>query len=295
MRICVILNPAARGARRLGSSLPWEDLAPRPVVWRTSEPGDGRRLAAEAVRKGFELLVAAGGDGTVNEVLNGMGDVPGAWEQVRLAVLPLGTANVWARELSMLEPVRKIWQRITSGAERILDVPWAEWEGASTACRRYFVQLAGVGWDAQAIERVRPGLKRWLGPWAYVWAGWLALQHRGPAVRWQSGMETARADWVLVGNGRLYGGPFAFFPDAVPDDGELDICFVPYLTVTRAVVGGLYVLWTRRLPEHWVTRRRSRSFRLTADEHVPFEVDGEWVGRTPVVFGLLRRALRVAA
>lgn len=89
MRICVIFNPVARGekARRFRRHL--DEIGSQSSLKLTTGPGDARRLAAEAVGEGFEIVAAAGGDGTVNEVLNGIGDVPGGFERSRLGVLPL--------------------------------------------------------------------------------------------------------------------------------------------------------------------------------------------------------------
>ena len=93
MRTCVIFNPAARGdkARRLRRYL--DDLRAQATLKLTAAAGDARRLAAEAVSEGFEVIVAAGGDGTLNEVVNGMGDAPEGFERARLGLLPLGTVK----------------------------------------------------------------------------------------------------------------------------------------------------------------------------------------------------------
>src|SRR5580692_8939555 len=99
LRICVIFNPAARGnkARRFRRHL--DEMAQQSVFKATTAPGDAQKYAATAVTDGFDVIVAAGGDGTVNEVLNGIGEVPDGFARVRLGVLPLGTVNVFAREL----------------------------------------------------------------------------------------------------------------------------------------------------------------------------------------------------
>ena len=99
MRMCLIFNPLAKGnkARHFRGHL--DDIARHATLKLTRSAGDARTLAKEAVSAGFETIIAAGGDGTLNEVLNGIGDAPGGFEQVRLGVLPLGTVNVFAREL----------------------------------------------------------------------------------------------------------------------------------------------------------------------------------------------------
>src|SRR5712691_3191908 len=101
VRTCVIFNPAARGEKAKRFRRHLDDLGSDCALKLTTAAGDARRLAAEAVAEGFEIVVAAGGDGTLNEVLNGIGDAPGGFEKARLGVLPLGTVNVFARELAL--------------------------------------------------------------------------------------------------------------------------------------------------------------------------------------------------
>src|SRR6185503_9083921 len=112
MRICVIFNPAARGEKAARFRQHLAELSTQCTLKPTYAAGAGRALGAEAVREGFEVVVAAGGDGTVNEVLNGIGDVPDAFSRTRFAVLPLGTINVFARELRMPSDFARAWSVI---------------------------------------------------------------------------------------------------------------------------------------------------------------------------------------
>ena len=123
MRICVIFNPAARGdkARRFREHL--GELDGKPVLRPTTGAGTGRTIAAEAVHEGFDVIVAAGGDGTVNEVLNGIADAPSGLERVRFAALPLGTINVFAREIQMPRELAAAWKVILAGRDTRIDLP----------------------------------------------------------------------------------------------------------------------------------------------------------------------------
>src|SRR5580692_4028387 len=122
LRICVIFNPAARGnkARRFRRHL--DEMAQQSVFKATTAPGDAQKFAAAAVTEGFDLLVAAGGDGTVNEVLNGIGDVPNGFERVRLGVLPLGTVNVYAREMRIPLRLEHAWVMLRRAKETKIDL-----------------------------------------------------------------------------------------------------------------------------------------------------------------------------
>jgi len=104
-----------------------DEVGTQSTLKLTSGPRDARRLAAEAIGEGFETIVAAGGDGTVNEVLNGLGDVSDGFERARLGVLPLGTVNVFARELAIPSKLERAWSIIQQGSETRIDLPKAEY------------------------------------------------------------------------------------------------------------------------------------------------------------------------
>src|SRR5688572_33036227 len=150
---CVIFNPAARGdkARQFRQYLAQlGNCQFKP----TTGTGAARTLAAEAVRNGIETIVAAGGDGTLNEVLNGIGDVPGGFEKTRLAVMPLGTINVFALETGIPPAPEAAWAIIENGNEVLIDVAESTFQTRDGPQTRYFVQMAGAGLDARAIELV---------------------------------------------------------------------------------------------------------------------------------------------
>src|ERR1039457_3965011 len=162
-KLFVIFNPAARGEKNRRVRKFLEAKAGQSVTLAPTErAGDAKLLAARAVQEGFRVIVAAGGDGTINEVVNGMG-TSGA----TLGVLPLGTVNVFAHELRNPRRSEAAWQVIKTGERRTIDLARSE-AGAAT---RYFVQLAGVGFDAQAVRDASWELKKKIGPLSYVWAG----------------------------------------------------------------------------------------------------------------------------
>lgn len=267
------------------------DCAVRP----TRAPGDARRLAAAAVAEGFECIVAAGGDGTLNEVLNGIGDAPEGFDRARLGILPLGTVNVFALELGIPLALEAAWAVVREGREAAVDVGRASFGDASGAAHRYFAQMAGAGLDARAIECVSLPLKRRIGPLAYVWAGLQAICESQPLIRAAGDAASATGQLVLVGNGRLYGGRFEIFPDADLRDGQLEVCVFPRADWLGLARCGLPLLVNGRVPETAVRRFRAREVRLecVGGEQAGFEVDGEWAGRLPVTFRAESRRLRV--
>ena len=288
-KLLVIFNPAARGekSRRVRQFLKAR-ASDSVTVAPTQRAGDARELAARATSEGYRTIVAAGGDGTINEVVNGIG-TSGA----TLGVLPLGTVNVFAHELGIPGGIEAAWAVIESGRTRTIDLARAEANGST----RHFVQLAGVGFDAQAVRTASWELKKKLGPLSYVWAGLKTISSR-PAnleVSTNGGGVCARGVATLVGNGRFYGGRFALFPKARLDDGLLDVCVFEtcgYFDVLRYGQGILRGVHTRL---QGVKYFQTEQLMCSASGVAPFEVDGEDAGDAPVAFSVAPRALRVVA
>lgn len=285
-KILVILNPAARGERARTLRQAIQALSSRIVVRETRKAGDAEALAERAVQQGIQTVVAAGGDGTVNEVVNGIGEA-----DVTFGVLPVGTMNVFALELGLEgKNLKRAWAVIEKGHTREIDLPLANGED-------YFVQLAGVGLDAEVVRQTTPDFKKALGPVSYV----LSLAHvaaRKPPKLTVLGVEGTRHEgsFVLVGNGRFYGGPLVLFRDAALDDGLLDVVVFKnqshwdVMRYVQAIVFGNH----HELDD--VEYFQSAEVRVEADgQQVPVELDGELAGFAPFTFGFARRKLRVLA
>jgi YegS/Rv2252/BmrU family lipid kinase len=268
-------------------------LAADSVFKPTAAAGDARRLAAEAVKEGHDTVVAAGGDGTLNEVLNGLGDVPGGFERTRLGIIPLGTVNVFARELGIPPKPSTAWEIIRSGRETQVDLPWVEQTGGGRVTRHYFTQLAGAGLDARAIELVSWKTKKKVGPLAYVMAGLRALCEAPAELRVRAQDMWSSCALVLIGNGRLYGGSFRVFPEADLRDAALEVCVFPKVHWWILLRCGLPLLLSGRVPSAVVRRFRGSDVVVQGVGRVPIEVDGELVGHLPARFGLNPLGLRV--
>lgn len=287
MAVCVIFNPSARGdrARRFMGRL--RELAAGVVLKPTSGPGDARRLAVEAVREGFPVVVAAGGDGTVNEVVDGWRAAGAGVGRVSLGVLPLGTMNVFARELGLPMGLEAAWAVATRSRTR-RQVRWVRLEHAGAVGGRVAVQLVGAGVDAEAVAGVSWGLKKRFGPLAYAWSAMKALRGQGVRVRVAADVAvpgdagTRGVRQVVVCKGRLYGGPFALAPGARLEDGFLHVVLLPEARVSTL----LWALWAvpghryHRLPG--LVRFRCREVELTSDGPMPVQVDGDLAGHLPV-------------
>lgn len=232
------------------------------------------------MEKGFRIVVAAGGDGTINEVVNGL-----AGSDVALGVLPVGTMNVFAAELGLPNRLHDAWKIIQQGHTREVDLACAN--------RHYFIQLAGVGLDAQIVKETSWNLKRNFGPLSYVISAAQIAARKPPRLVVEANGASVEGSFVLIGNGRFYGGPVAFFPDGRIDDGLLDVLVfqnLGYLDIAR-YLGHVLVGQHTRLPD--VQYFQAKKLHVSSEEHVPVEADGELAAELPVTFRIAAKKLRV--
>jgi YegS/Rv2252/BmrU family lipid kinase len=277
----VILNPAARSTRAAGFFREIEALSSGKAVFRrTSKPGEARRLARDAVRQGFKRVIAAGGDGTVNDVVNGI-----AGSSVILGILPMGTMNVFAAELGLPKNLKKAWGVIQAGHTRKVDLPQASGHA--------FVQMAGVGFDAQALQATSWDAKRNLGPLSYLISAAQVAARKPPLLQVRVGEVVREGSFVLIGNGRFYGGPLPVFRNAKIDDGLLDVIVFKHLShldLIRYLQGMLFGTHVG-MPD--VEYFQTENLSVSSESEVPVEVDGEVIGTVPVTFQCGPRQLRV--
>lgn len=220
----IVANPVPRRAAACVASL---DAAVREpwgpeLRWTTPEE-PGAVQAREAVAAGATTVLVVGGDGTVREVAGAL-----AGTGVRLGIVPAGTANVFARNLGIPRGRDAVAMALSARTQAV-DVGRADWACADGATGSgAFLVMAGIGHDADTIEAVRDGLKRRLGWGAYFAAGaTTALRPGGPMVVEADGVRTVGPAWsVLVGNCGLVPPGIPVFPDALPDDGLLDVARV---------------------------------------------------------------------
>ncbi|HVY72063.1 MAG TPA: diacylglycerol kinase family protein [Verrucomicrobiae bacterium] len=293
MRTCVIFNPTAKGNKARHFLHHLNAVASQCAMKPTWAAGAARILAADAVRDGFSTIIAAGGDGTLNEVVNGFGDVPDGFERARLAVLPLGTANVFAKEMGIPMKLTAAWDIIRGGRERRVDLGTAEFEADGEARIRYFAQMTGAGLDARAVELVSWNLKKKAGWLAYIWAAWLAWRENPAEITVRGEHDELTGSLAVVGNGHFYGGNFVLLPRAVCDDGVQDVCVFEKVTA-RTLVECAWGM-ARGTMERAAGARHFQAKRVTlhAKTRTPFHVDGELAGHLPVTLTLQPKRLRV--
>jgi len=281
----VILNPVAGGPETLRD---WqervESIAQNCPIRVIAHPGEAEALARNAVEEGFVRIVAAGGDGTVNHVANGI-----AGTNAALGLLPLGTVNVFAMELGLpAHNLQGCWSIIEDGNVRLVDLP--------SANGKHFVQLAGVGLDAQVVKETSLAFKRSFGPLSYLISAAQIAARKPPKLFIESeNAPVEEASFVLIGNGRLYGGPFPFFKHAVLDDGLFDVVVFKRLGYLEIMKYLQDVVFSSDIRAPEVEYFQTQRLRVTSEQDVPVELDGELAGNCPVEVRIQKKALQVLA
>ncbi len=273
----VIFNPAA--GRRRASAL-WRVLdvlsanGMRLELAETQRAGHATELAREAAASGAKLVVAAGGDGTIAEVANGL-----AGSEVRLGIIPLGTANVLAHELSLPFAPHAVAAALAFGRTCTL------WPGIASGpgMERLFVQMVGVGLDAQVVHELSLPLKRAIGKGAYVAQTVREMvRYTYPSLQVRLDGAEMEAASVIVTKGRLYAGRFTLAPEADATQPDFTVVLFEHNGPFAAM------MYAAALPLDLLSRTPGLSFHpasrveILGNGSVPAQADGDPAGATPI-------------
>jgi diacylglycerol kinase (ATP) len=292
--IKIIVNPVSgRGKALLLAEGVAEQLRGQGCtvdVQKTQAGGDAKRLAAEA--QGFGVVVATGGDGTVNEVLNGLP----LENPPSLAMLPSGTANVLAKELRLPRTVEGLARVLREGRDELWDLAVERTSG------RRFLLFASAGYDAHVVRIFHEARTGPIRMWQYLWWGLKSIfLYDIPRIAVEIDGEplTSDASWVLLSQVSCYGGPLVFTPAAKPGSGCFELMVVKgrsRWTVLRIFAWALWSWATGCEPRPGgVSYHRGKRVRLHSPDGqaVPLQVDGDPAGHLPGDFEIVPGALKV--
>ncbi len=285
-RYPLIFNPSARSQRGRRTLRFLMSHAQWFALYASRSAEDATELAAKLADQGEPVVVAAGGDGTLNAVVQGL-----AGKDTALGVLPAGTMNVFARELGLpFSSLKKSFEVLEKGFVKEVDL----FEANGHA----FLQMAGVGLDAHVIEETSPEAKKLFGPMAYLMGAMKVLGEKPPLIRVTCAEgHVIEGVCALVGNGSLYGGQVKLFRKADNNDEMLDMLVFTeagYKLVRDSVKG----IATGAIDSgnSSVKYLQASSFQIECESDVPMEVDGEYLGRIKNVSLVpTRKKLRVIA
>ena len=288
MKIAVIINPRAGSVRDL-RGLYGQIAKLKPFRrYLTRRKGAARQFTREALRDGCDYIISAGGDGTLNEVVNGLGRPK---KHIKVGVLPLGTGNDFARCLNLPESIEENLVILRVGRTKAVDLVRV------TADRvRYFVNVSAGGFSGLVDERLTPRMKRTWGPLAYLRSAAAAfpdLRAYRTSIRFDS-REPRSFDLynVVIANGIYVAGGWPIAPNADPSDGFLDVILIRKAPASQLALLGARIMLRKHLKSPAVIYRRVRSLSINSKPGMWFNVDGELVGNEPAKFEVLPRALQ---
>ncbi len=287
-RMLAITNPAAsaggfrRDMPRIMAAL--GALGYELDTRQTKGPGDATVFARQAVAEAYGLVCAIGGDGTVNETVNGL-----AGSDVPLAIVPTGTVNVLAMELGIpLDP---------PDAVRVIENGSLSWIDLGLAGDRYFALMAGIGMDARTVATVNPVLKKTLKEAAFAVQGAVSyFTHEEPLLRVDCEERSVEGYFAVFGNAANYGGTFGITPLADMRDGLLDVCVLKDKSILGTAWYWLAALVNSHISHPKVAYFRTKAARVAAvdaRQEVLVQTDGEVAGKLPLECRVVPRALRV--
>ena len=304
-RASIVLNPFARNApslQRLASAAAVMKLRGWEIdVLESEAPAHAVALASQAARASSTVVFACGGDGTVNEVINGIVGSPAA-----LGVLRGGTGNVFGKEVHVPRKLERALEVLVNGREYLFDLGYAEGESVTfetpdarpsvaSLTRRYFLLMCGIGFDGAVVRRLPSTPKRLLGTASYViWGAAEALRFQSRPVSVTTDGQAFHLDlyWMLLGNTRSYGGVANVALQAIADDGCLDVYLFSGKGLPFLVGMGARIALKRHQSAPGVTYTAARAISVETTG-LQVQADGEYIGETPMRFGVQQRAMRV--
>ena len=310
----ILANPTAGAAAVKPSRTRWIELARNDLerhghsveVVMESDPRRVEERAAQAAHARIPYVIAAGGDGTVNAVVNGLmrvteGQKKRVVRHTILGVLPIGTGNVFAFNLRIGRNAREACRVLRGDNVRIIDVGLAhsaaDLKGEEKW--RHFVLMAGVGFDAKVIEETSLRLKFVLRDFAYALKSLQnAVLHKGSRVtlRFGDGQIFDDQAWlIIIGNAASYAWDIRVTGRARLDDGLVDVCLLPYENKLFSVQQAMMMLIGQHVERGTALYWKTRQLTLESTPNVPIQLDGDEWGRTPVDIRVLPGALKVLA
>jgi YegS/Rv2252/BmrU family lipid kinase len=277
--IILICNPTAKkasGRKILKASHSLESRGYTVEVLFTEHKGHAENLAREAVKESPSLIIAAGGDGTFNEVINGI-----VGSGVPMAILPLGTTNVLAKELGVPEDIENALEVVLKNTPKTISLGKIATTHHASLVTRYFCLMAGIGFDGEAVLGVNETLKKLSGKVAYIYSGIKTLTRFRPSeLFFHIDGGTISGYTAIIGKAAKYGGNYRISPDARLSDPFFYVCLFKGKNrsdILRYVFG---IVTGRHLKFKDVEYRKATTIEVKGNAHI--QIDGDYFGKTPV-------------
>jgi diacylglycerol kinase (ATP) len=283
----IIVNPAAGSVTSLDALLQQLQRLNPAKVRVTRAVGDAEKFARAAIRNRCDYIVAAGGDGTLNEVVNG---IARRAKDICVGVVPLGTGNDFARALGLPATLEDNIEILLSQKTRSIDLVRVKSDHT-----RFFVNVSAGGFSGLVDEKLTPEIKHAWGPLAYVRCAAAALPklhaYRTQVVFDEDESLSMDLYNIVIGNGRFVAGGLPIAPDADPGDGLLDVILIPRRSMPEMALLAAEIVLGKHLSSDAIIFRRAKTVAVRSRPGMWFNVDGELVGNAPAVFQIMPRAI----
>ncbi len=262
----------------------------------TESPGHATELAKSAAEKGYELVVSVGGDGTINEIVNGLYD-SGSIKDVTLGIISTGTGSDYIRSVGLTRQFQEACQRLVNPRKLLVDLGMAEYAGNGRKVKRLFVNCAGLGFDAEIVRATTQRFKAMGGKPSYL-AGllttFLLYRNRTVTLSVDGKTEERKVCTVLVSKGKYAGGSMLVAPHADPADGFLDVLIIGELSKADLLWSLPRIYRGTHLTHPKVTLKKARDIYIQSIRQTSLQADGEILGEIPVRFQVLPAILNLA-
>jgi len=260
----------------------------RPLhLAKTRKTGDAQKWARTAVRRGCDYIVIAGGDGTLNEVVNGVAETG---KRARIGILPLGTGNDFARTLGLPLSIEESVETLRARKTRPVDIVRVR-----SRTIRYFVNVAAGGFSGIVRRKMTAAIKKSWGPLAYIRGAAAALPklhaYKTRIVLDEKEELSSALYNVIIANGCFAAGGLPIAPDADPSDALLDVVLIPKKSAPEMVLLAAAIVLGKHFAAHGIIFRRAKRISVRSKPGMWFNVDGELVGSVPATFQIVPRAL----
>jgi YegS/Rv2252/BmrU family lipid kinase len=298
----VIINPNAGNGKgkkdfeRITGLLEQEEI-PFSVRF-TEKKTEATDLARQAIENGFRKIISVGGDGTLNEVINGLfSQNICPTNEIVVALIPVGTGNDWGRMFGIPLVYEGAIKVIKENKMMLHDIGIITYFNGKTQLKRYFINIAGLGFEAMVVSRTNKQKDKGRSNAAIYFynllSSLISYRNETAVIEIDGKKSSARIFSINVGNGRYCGGGMRQTPDALPDDGKLDITVIKDMGRFE-IIRNLKLLYDGTiLSHHKVDGYRTTNLRVNSEALLYAEADGESLGHTPVEFGIIPSAINI--
>ena len=295
----LIVNPTA-GAGRTAKKWPYIKALLKNTGLRfehdiTEAPGHAIELAKSAVNKGYKLVVSVGGDGTINEIVNGI-YATGDMKDVELGIIGTGTGSDYIRTIGVSKYYQESCHHLMNPMKKSVDLGLVEFTANGQPAKRIFANFAGLGFDAEVVKATTRKFKNFGGKPAYLMgllSTFATYKNRNIHITMNGQSEDRKVCTIVMSNGKYGGGSMLLAPDADPSDGLFDVIIIGDVTKPDLLRSLPRIYKGTHLTHPKVTVRRTDLITISSDEPMAIQADGDLLGEPPARFTVLPSVLNI--